>query len=154
MTWVQTPCVQIEIAFLKYLNKIVFEAGREGITCSGTLHFNSSEKLVFAERELGDFEKGSEALSLAHILTTAINSLVPSAAVKLDENHTGKFAMADLQLHVLSGPGGSQKTLFITVDRRTVKMEVNDGGQSPFIRVTQSIGDMHKGDWRSVPVKK
>src|SRR5690242_15801940 len=33
----------------EYPNQIVFEANREGVTCSGFLLFDSSEKLAFAE---------------------------------------------------------------------------------------------------------
>lgn len=135
-------------------NQIVFEANRAG-ACSGSLVFDTAEKLVYVQRDLEQFDGGSSALSLAHTLTEGISSLLPNPVVKPDiGTNTVKSELVNVELHIAAGPLGSLNTLFFTVAGRTLRFEVNDVTQLKLAVVAEEIGELRKGDLKSVPIRK
>ena len=135
-------------------NQISFEANRVG-TCSGSVLFDTAEKLVYAQRDLGQFNEGESTLGLAHALTEGISNLLPNRTTNLGgQNGTVTNALANVELHVTAGPVGSQNTLFVSVVGRTLRFEVLDFAQVKLVVVQEEIGDLRKGDLRSVPIRK
>ena len=139
---------------IEFPNQIVFEANRAG-TCSGSVLFDTAEKLVYAQRDFGQFNEGDSVLGLAHALTEAISGILPRPASKPGaQGGTLTFADAKIELHAAAGPLGSQNTLFITVAGRTLRFTVNDATQIKLVVVEEEIGDLSKGDFKSVSVPK
>lgn len=148
---------------IEYPNQIVFEANRAGGACSGMLLFDTSEKLVFAQREMGQFDESSSPLGLARALTEAINNLLPNPPAKLDvrDDKTIKIGVANVELHVTAERLGSVNTLFITFGERRLRLVVADktrldrsDKRLEVASVEEEIGDMGNGDMKSVPIRK
>jgi hypothetical protein len=147
----------VELSGTEYPNQMLFSSKQQGGSeCTGSLLFGSDEKLVFAYREVGQFNEHVDSVSFVQLLTKAVNRLFPSTSVpvKVEPNGTTRVAPSNIELSVLSGPAGSQKTIFVTVGDRTLRIELDDYAKDTSVFVREEIGDMRKYDAKSLAGKK
>jgi hypothetical protein len=140
---------------MEYPNQILYNPNGATGNCIGTLMFDTSEVLVYADRYLGQFGEGADVHSFARTFTETMNRLLTPLG-PMPHGETARGATVYLESQVSAGPAGSQKTLFFVVQGHTLRMELDDLSEHQYstLLLIEEIGDMRKWDRRSVPLKK
>jgi len=135
----------------EYSNQITFEARLRGSACQGLLLFDRTEKLVYAQRQWGEFAETANPLDLARAFVQAINHLLPARTSIPGSDEA--LATSDALIGLTTSARGSSTVQF-TVGKRTVEVYLDEASRSPFVLVTEQVGDINKWDRATVSVRK
>lgn len=128
----------------EYPSQILFEAREGAGSCSGMVLFDTSDRLVYAERIFfGYGNEESTEQTLAQALFKAVRSLFTNPATTIDG-----AAYQDAMAQLVSMASGEQRNLQLAVGARMLEVNLDHAQRTTIV---VNVGNLSKGDFTSVP---